>query len=180
MIGKTGIGKTIGEVEKITGIPKRTLKYFIEQGLVQPAEKSESGYWLYTEEDIRCSQLAALCRELDFPVRTARRILTDPARHWQRELEGQITRLAEEKRRTTRRLDRAEALRRGWRQEPYPALFLLRRIREKGGRVTVTADAHSAGALTFGYDAALAQLRRAGFRTVWELYPAGWREVPIP
>lgn len=69
---------------------------------------------------------------------------------------------------------------RGWRQEPYPALFLLRRIREKGGRVTVTADAHSAGALTFGYDAALAQLRRAGFRTVWELYPAGWREVPIP
>ena len=68
---------------------------------------------------------------------------------------------------------------RGWRSTPYPALFLLQRIREKGGRVTVTADAHAAGALTFGYDAALAQLRRAGFRAVWELYPGGWREVEI-
>ena len=42
MSGKTATGKTIGEVEKLTGIPKRKLKYFIEQGLVQPSQKSES------------------------------------------------------------------------------------------------------------------------------------------
>ena len=52
MSGKKATGKTIGEVEKLTGIPKRELKYFIEQRLVQPSQKSESGYWLYSNEDI--------------------------------------------------------------------------------------------------------------------------------
>ena len=39
MNGLKAKGKTIGEVEKLTGISKRDLKYFIEQGLSQPSLK---------------------------------------------------------------------------------------------------------------------------------------------
>ena len=95
MNGLKAKGKTIGEVEKLTGIPKRELKYFIEQRLLQPSQKSESGYWLYSGEDIKRARLAALCRELDIPVRAIRVILADPSRHWQQELERQIIRLTD-------------------------------------------------------------------------------------
>lgn len=122
MSSKRDIGKTIGEVEKITGIPKRTLKYFIEQRLVQPSRKSESGYWLYSEEDTRRVQLAALCRELEFPNRTIRSILADPPRHWPGELERQISRLSEKQRRAGAQLSRAEFLRISWEEEPWASL----------------------------------------------------------
>lgn len=123
MSGKRDVGKTIGEVEKITGIPKRTLKYFIEQRLVQPSRKSESGYWLYSGEDFRRVQLAALCRELEFPNRTIRSILADPSRRWPGELERQVTRLAERQRRAGARLSRAESLLASWEGEPWASLI---------------------------------------------------------
>ena len=71
MNGLKAKGKTIGEVEKLTGIPKRKLKYFLEQRLVQPSQKSESGYWLYSDEDMKRVQLVSLCQKLDFPAQTA-------------------------------------------------------------------------------------------------------------
>ena len=125
MNGLKAKGKTIGEVEKLTGISKRDLKYFMEQGLFQPSQKSESGYWLYSGEDIKKAQLAALCRELDIPVRTIRVILADPYHHWQQELERQIIRLTEKKARTEAPLSRAEALLLNWKTEEWASLISL-------------------------------------------------------
>ena len=125
MNGLKAKGKTIGEVEKLTGISKRDLKYFMEQGLFQPSQKSESGYWLYSGEDIQKAQLAALCRELDIPVRTIRVILADPYHHWQQELERQIIRLTEKKARTEAQLSRAEALLLNWKTEEWASLISL-------------------------------------------------------
>ena len=51
----------------------------------------------------------------------------------------------------------------------YPAPFLLRRAAEKGMRATVSADAHCAEALCFGFAAAREMLRCAGFCSVWAL-----------
>lgn len=68
---------------------------------------------------------------------------------------------------------------RGWRTDPYPSEFLLRRVLAAGGRVTVTDDAHTAAALGFGFDAALALLTRVGFAEVWQLTGAGWQAVPL-
>lgn len=116
-------GKTIGEVEKLTGIPKRELKYYTERGLVRPSQKSESGYWLYSREDIQRVQLAALCRELDFPAKTLRAILADPARCWQNELEQHIARLNAKKLQTETQLSRAEALRLHWEAEEWADLI---------------------------------------------------------
>ena len=48
MNGKKAIGKTIGEVEKLTGIPKRELKYYIEQDIMRPSQRTECGYWAYS------------------------------------------------------------------------------------------------------------------------------------
>ena len=70
------------------------------------------------------------------------------------------------------------AMARNWRTSPYPADFLLERIAQAGGRVTLTADAHAKEQLTFGFDEALERIRRAGFTQVWTLTGEGF--VPMP
>lgn len=62
---------------------------------------------------------------------------------------------------------------RGYRAEPYPAQFLLREWRARGGRVTITADAHTANALRYGYTAAAAWARAAGYTETWLLCAGG-------
>jgi len=123
MSGMKATGKTIGEVENLTGIPKRELKYFIEQKIMRPSQRTESGYWLYGDEDIQKAQLAALCRELDFPVRIIRTILADPSRHWQKELERQIIRLTDKRERAESQLARAKSLRLNWEMEEWAGLL---------------------------------------------------------
>lgn len=104
MNGTKAIGKTIGEVEKLTGIPKRELKYYIEQKIMQPSQRTGCGYWAYSNEDIQKAQLAALCRDLDIPVKAIRTIFADPTTHWQKELERQIVRLMDVRDRTEAQL----------------------------------------------------------------------------
>lgn len=60
------------------------------------------------------------------------------------------------------------AVSRGYRTRFYPDDFLLRALRGMGGKVTVTADAHSAENVTFGFDAAEQAARDAGFPALWE------------
>lgn len=55
------------------------------------------------------------------------------------------------------------AVQRGYRKTPYPAPFLLREWRAMGGQVILTADAHSAEAVLFGYDQAAEAAKAAGF-----------------
>ena len=52
---------------------------------------------------------------------------------------------------------------RGYRDTPYPAQFLLRAWRALGGRVILTADAHSAAHLLYSYGDAARWARAAGF-----------------
>jgi DNA-binding transcriptional MerR regulator len=42
----------IGELSRRTGISERLLRYYEEQGLLEPA-RSSSGYWHYEEDDVR-------------------------------------------------------------------------------------------------------------------------------
>ena len=104
-------GVTIGEVERITGIPKRKIKYFIEQKIMSPTQKSESGYWLYSEEDIKKLQLISLYRELEYPDKKIRQLISNPAFEWRKELDRQINALMAKKDRTENRLFMAEAIR---------------------------------------------------------------------
>lgn len=62
---------------------------------------------------------------------------------------------------------------RGYREDFYPALFLLERWRQLGGKVVLTADAHSTENLLFGFERAAAYARQAGFDRVWVLNGRG-------
>lgn len=71
------------------------------------------------------------------------------------------------------------AMSRGYRSTPYPAEFLLEEWRRMGGRIILTADAHSARAIVFGYGRAAALAEKAGFTHSVVLTAAGPREVPL-
>ena len=66
------------------------------------------------------------------------------------------------------------AMSRGYRTAPYPAPHLLEALREMGGKITFTADAHSRENLTFAFEQAEAAARAAGFRELWEFDGAGF------
>lgn len=68
---------------------------------------------------------------------------------------------------------------RGYRPAPYPAPFLLEEWRAMGGEVILTADAHTADAVVFGYDQAAALARAAGFASCAILTAAGPRIIPL-
>lgn len=52
---------------------------------------------------------------------------------------------------------------RGYRTTPYPALFLLKEWRSMGGKIILTADAHSTDTVVYGYAQAMDLARTAGF-----------------
>lgn len=56
------------------------------------------------------------------------------------------------------------AMSRGYRSVPYPARFLLKEWRAMGGSVILTSDAHSAGAIVYGYAQAAEWAQAAGFQ----------------
>ncbi len=72
------------------------------------------------------------------------------------------------------------AMSRGWRSVPYPAPFLLREWRAMGGKIILTADAHSAGTVVYGYAQAAEAARAAGFQRSTLLTRSGREERPLP
>ena len=71
------------------------------------------------------------------------------------------------------------AISRGYRTVPYPALFLLREWRSMGGQVILTADAHHAHHVIFGYAQAAELAEAAGFRHGVVLTRKGWQEADL-
>ena len=69
------------------------------------------------------------------------------------------------------------AMARGLRRSPYPADFLLETVREAGGRVILSSDAHRAEHVDFAFSETLARLRRIGFTEVLERRKEGF--VPV-
>ena len=68
----------ISEVAKLTGITVRTLHYYDEIGLLKPSEIIESGYRLYSREDLEILQQILFFRELDFPLSQIKEIMNNP------------------------------------------------------------------------------------------------------
>ncbi len=51
----------IGEVAERTGVTQRTLRFYEEKGLLQPSERMQGGFRLYSEQDIeRIQQIKKL------------------------------------------------------------------------------------------------------------------------
>ncbi len=67
------------------------------------------------------------------------------------------------------------AMARGYRTAPYPAPALLRFIRERGGRVCITSDCHSAATILHAFPQAAQLARGCGFRETWVLTRQGFQ-----
>ena len=61
----------------------------------------------------------------------------------------------------------------------FQVSWLLRAWQQMGGRVIITADAHSTDGLTFGYEEAARQVKAAGFGAVQVLTGAGFERQEL-
>ncbi|RJQ52456.1 MAG: MerR family transcriptional regulator [Actinobacteria bacterium] len=68
----------VGEVAKLARVSVRTLHHYDETGLVKPSERSDSGYRLYTSQDLERLQQVLLYKELGFGLAQIRRLLAVP------------------------------------------------------------------------------------------------------
>lgn len=67
--GGGNVKRTVKQVAKLAGISVRTLHHYDEIGLLSPAETSEAGYRLYSEDDLDVLQQILFYRELGFPLK---------------------------------------------------------------------------------------------------------------
>lgn len=82
---------TVNEVSKLTGVSIRALQYYDKIGLLKPTEYTESGYRLYDDTALEMLQQILLFRELEFPLKEIKEILSDPNFDRNKALEQQIT-----------------------------------------------------------------------------------------
>lgn len=66
------------------------------------------------------------------------------------------------------------AISRGYRTSPYPSRELLMQLREMGGRVTVSADAHHTSGVTCAFEQAERLIKDCGFTEIWVLRGKGF------
>lgn len=69
---------TVKEVSGLTGVSVRTLHYYDSIDLLKPAQVTESGYRLYDNTALERLQSILLFRELQFPLKDIRKILSSP------------------------------------------------------------------------------------------------------
>lgn len=82
---------TVKEVSELTGVSIRTLQYYDKIGLLKPAEYTESGYRLYDDIALEKLQQILLFRELEFPLKEIKDIISRPDFDRNKALEQQIT-----------------------------------------------------------------------------------------
>ena len=68
--------KTVKEVSRITGVSVRTLHHYDAIGLLKPTAVTEAGYRLYDEQTLGKLQTILLFRELEFPLKEIKELLT--------------------------------------------------------------------------------------------------------
>lgn len=71
------------------------------------------------------------------------------------------------------------AIARGYRTSPYPALPILRHLRQRNAPVVVTSDCHDARFLDCWYDQTAELLKAVGFRSTLRLRKSGWEEIGL-
>jgi len=90
----------IGELAQLTGITVRALRHYDELGLLVPSERSDAGYRIYAEADVRRLYRIVALRQLGFPLEEIASLLGDAGpdltetarRHLQR-VEGDLEQL---------------------------------------------------------------------------------------
>lgn len=61
------------------------------------------------------------------------------------------------------------AMARGYKEKPYPDIWILEEIKKRGGRVLITSDCHHADNLDYGYELAEKILTDLGFKDFYNI-----------
>ena len=69
----------VKELADLVGISVRTLHHYDEIGLLKPEETTDSGYRLYSDENIETLQQILFFKELDFPLKKIKQIINSPS-----------------------------------------------------------------------------------------------------
>lgn len=65
----------IGEVARRTGLPVKTIRYYCDEGLLQPRARSSGGYRLFDEENLAELAIIRALRAMDVSIPELARIL---------------------------------------------------------------------------------------------------------
>ncbi len=81
---------TVHEVSELKGVSPRTLRYYDQINLLPPTEYNEYGHRLYDDTVLELLQQILLFRELQFPLKEIRKMLSNPDYDREQALERQI------------------------------------------------------------------------------------------
>ena len=101
---------TVNEVSKLTGVSIRTLQYYDKIGLLHPAKYTEAGYRLYDDAALETLQQILLFRELEFPLKDIKEIISSPDFDRSKALEQQIKLLTLKKEHIENLIDLAKGI----------------------------------------------------------------------
>jgi len=65
----------IGEVARRTGLPVKTIRYYCDEGLLQPRARSEAGYRLFDDENLAELTIIRSLRAIDVSIPELAKIL---------------------------------------------------------------------------------------------------------
>lgn len=71
------------------------------------------------------------------------------------------------------------AISRGYRTTPYPDIPVLKYLAQKGARLMLNSDTHSADTIDYAYDKALDCCKKAGVKKLYRLRKHGFEEIEI-
>ncbi|MEM7124258.1 MAG: Cu(I)-responsive transcriptional regulator [Pseudomonadota bacterium] len=66
---------TIGQAAASSGLPAKTIRFYEEIGLVEPARRTDSGYRVYSDADIHVLRFVERARRHGFTVEECRQLL---------------------------------------------------------------------------------------------------------
>ncbi|UFJ40338.1 MerR family transcriptional regulator [Brevibacillus humidisoli] len=87
----------VKEVADLVGISVRTLHHYDEIGLLTPEKTTESGYRIYSDQDLETLQQILFFRELGFPLKEIKEIVNSPSFDRREALELQRNMLLEKR-----------------------------------------------------------------------------------
>ena len=68
---------TTGELAKLCGVTVRTVQYYDTRGILVPAELTEGGRRLYSEDDLKRMKIICFLRELGLPLDSISQLLSE-------------------------------------------------------------------------------------------------------
>src|SRR5437879_7576894 len=78
-MGAVGRTFTIGELARRTAIPVKTIRFYSDEGLLPPTDRTHSGYRLYDTRSLARLELIKTLRELGLGLHEVSKVLAEEA-----------------------------------------------------------------------------------------------------